>query len=358
MGKWVWRLLVEEDSFWSRILQAKYGQEGGRVRFEEGVGSIWWRSLNNIRKGAGFLDSRWLLDNIIWTVGDGGDSLFWKDPWLNECPLNHTFARLYDLAENKLISVSDMFELGWAADGNGWRWRRPLRAWEEDLLSNCIVCLSNVVLQVNEKDSWVWKLHASHCYTVKSAYSLLTSTDTNLNEEFNRFLWIKSIPLKVNLFVWRLFLNRMPTKDNLHQRGILDASGLPCVTACGMEESIDHLFFRCNHYGKLWSLISRWLGFDTVFHGSIGTHSAQFCSLGGSSKSCFLLLITIWAAVLFTIWKDRNLWLFRAAHDSIESLAERIKIHSFWWLKAKYVLFDFDLSAWQQNPLSCCRAIV
>jgi len=40
MGKWVWRVLEERDGLWSLVLRAKYGEECGRVRFAEGVGSI------------------------------------------------------------------------------------------------------------------------------------------------------------------------------------------------------------------------------------------------------------------------------------------------------------------------------
>ena len=41
MGKWVWRVLEERKSLWSFVLRAKYGEDGGRVRLNKGVGSIW-----------------------------------------------------------------------------------------------------------------------------------------------------------------------------------------------------------------------------------------------------------------------------------------------------------------------------
>ncbi|GAU46155.1 hypothetical protein TSUD_401590 [Trifolium subterraneum] len=133
-GKWVWRLLVEHDSLWSMVLKAKYSEEGGRVRFDEGVGSVWWRSLNRVRSGAGLLDSRWLKDNLIRKIGNGREALFWKDPWLDDCSLARSFGRLFDLAENKLITVHDMYEAGWGVGGEAWKWRRRLYAWEEDLV--------------------------------------------------------------------------------------------------------------------------------------------------------------------------------------------------------------------------------
>ncbi|GAU47989.1 hypothetical protein TSUD_272340 [Trifolium subterraneum] len=328
-GKWIWRILEEKDSLWKQVLT-----------------------------GVGLLDPRWLVDNIVRKVGDGRNTLFWKDNWLDDGPVERSFSRLYALAENKLVTVADMCDLGWGPNGEGWRWRRGLRAWEEDLVKECITRLSNVFMQVTEQDKWVWKLHPSSCYNVKSAYSYLTESDVHLNEDYNRFMRVKSLPLKVNLLMWRLFLNKLPTKDNLLRRGILDGSGILCDTLCGKEENVDHLFFQCEHYGKIWALISGWLGFVTAFQGTLSSHSTQFCGMGGLSKSCHILLTTIWAATLFIIWKDRNSRVFKAKHATIEVLVEHIKLQSYWWLKANYVLFDFDYSFWHNNPFNCRQAFV
>ncbi|GAU40836.1 hypothetical protein TSUD_287740 [Trifolium subterraneum] len=308
--KWVWRLLEEGDSFWCEVLRAKYGQMGGRVCFSEGVGSSWWRTLNQIRDGVGLMDSRWLKDNIITKVGDGRNTLFWTEPWLEDCPFYRSFSRLFDLAENKFITVADMHGLGWGVGGEAWKWRRRLHAWEEELVLECVERLSNVVLQVNEHDRWVWKLHPSHCYTVRSAYAFLTATDINLNEGFNR------------------------------------------------TEDVDHLFFQCPVYSRLWASVSKWMGVETAFHGTLILHFNQFCGLGGSSKSSNTLLIIIWVAVLFIIWKDRNHRIFKGGQDSLEAMVEKVKFQSYWWLKSCYVLFDYNFSFWRQHPLNCCQAIV
>jgi len=93
--------------------------------------------------------------------------------------------------------------------------------------------LSNFVLQDGMSDSWVWRLHSSHNYTVQSAYSYLTVVDINITEEFQQFLWLIAVLLKVNIFVWRLFLNRLATKDNLRKRNVIDVSLVSCVALCG-----------------------------------------------------------------------------------------------------------------------------
>ena len=91
-------------------------------------------------------------------------------------------------------------------------------------------------------DRVVWKLHLSHKYKVKSAYSYLTAVDTNSTEDLHNFLWLKAVPLKVNIFFWHLFLNRLVKKDNLRKRNVLDVSLESCATSCEELEDMDHFF--------------------------------------------------------------------------------------------------------------------
>jgi len=47
-----------------------------------------------------------------------------------------------------------MFFLGWGATGGGWQWRRALWVWEEELVEECRLLLSNVSLQPLSYDVW------------------------------------------------------------------------------------------------------------------------------------------------------------------------------------------------------------
>jgi len=299
-----------------------------------------------------------MVDNIVRKVGDGCTTLFWEDPWLLDVPLAASFPRLFDLSVFKLVTVWEMFMLGWGADGGAWRWRRRLFAWEEGLLGECVERLSNFVLQVDLADRWVWKLHSTHKYTVHSAYSYLTSVDNNISEDFKHFLWLKVVLLKVNIFVWRLFLNRLATKDNLHKRNVLATNNVANSALCGKEEEMDHLFFQCDHYGRLWLLILNWFYIATALPGDLYTHANQICALRGLSKNSRTAFSIIWISILFVIWKDRNRRIFQNHFDHLEALLERVKFQTYWWLKANYILFTFDYQFWRQNPLRCLQAVM
>ena len=108
LGKWCWRMLEDTNSLWYRVLCVCYGQEGGRLCVDRGEGSMWWKTMRNIRKGVGHVDEGWLRDNISRKRGDGNSTLFWVDPWLDGMPQNDCFRRLYVLADNKLATVVDL----------------------------------------------------------------------------------------------------------------------------------------------------------------------------------------------------------------------------------------------------------
>ncbi|PNX61407.1 receptor-like kinase, partial [Trifolium pratense] len=101
LGKWCWRLLVDREGLWFRVLAGRYRVERGRLCEGGARGSTWWRELARIRDGGG-------------EAGRG---------WFRE--------RLFDLAKNKSASVAEMFMRRWEAEGEAWVWRRQLRAWEE-----------------------------------------------------------------------------------------------------------------------------------------------------------------------------------------------------------------------------------
>jgi hypothetical protein len=59
-------------------------------------------------------------------------------------------------------------------------------------------------------------------------------------------LWKTDIPSKVNVFEWRLLLNRLPTMAALFHRGVLvNPHDISCVFCLLNVEDTTHLFFSC-----------------------------------------------------------------------------------------------------------------
>ncbi|PNX84715.1 receptor-like kinase [Trifolium pratense] len=102
-------MLVDREWLWFRVLVARYGVERGILREGWARGSVWWREVVRIRDGGEGVGGGWFGEHTSKKVGDESDTFFWTDPWVDETPLCERFARLFDLTENKLASVAEMF---------------------------------------------------------------------------------------------------------------------------------------------------------------------------------------------------------------------------------------------------------
>jgi len=108
------------------------------------------------------------------------------------------------------------------------------------LESECCALLLTIVLHVDVNDRWILQLHASSKYNVTSAYNFLTSRDQPLNND-NTIISPKEVPLKVNIFTWRLIRNRLSTINNLIRRHVLQPNTSFCSCGCGSQEDVDHM---------------------------------------------------------------------------------------------------------------------
>ncbi|GAU44678.1 hypothetical protein TSUD_243750 [Trifolium subterraneum] len=163
--------------------------------------------------------------------------------------------------------------------------------------------------------------------------------------------WHKLIPSKVSCLVWRLFQNRVATKDNLSRRGVIGQGSLQCVGECGVEEeSASHLFFECPVFAGVWYRICKWLGVSTVFHNEGLSHLEQFEGLTGIGRVFVDRVSVIWFASIWCIWKARNDKVFKNKEVHIDKIIESVKILSWNWLKFKASNLEYNMAHWCLNP--------
>lgn len=137
------------------------------------------------------------------------------------------------------------------------------------------------------------------------------------------------IPLKIVLFVWHLFRDRLPTKDNLFRRGVIGADLRMCVSGCGSLETSSHLLFHCNTFGYFWYYIYRWFGISSATPYSVTDHFTQFIYAAGGAKAGQSIMQMLWFATVWKIWKERNNMIFNAKECSIIQVVDKIKSLSF-----------------------------
>ncbi|GKB68686.1 RNA-directed DNA polymerase, eukaryota, reverse transcriptase zinc-binding domain protein [Tanacetum coccineum] len=72
----------------------------------------------------------------------------------------------------------------------------------------------------------------------------------------NATRWNRAIPIKANVFLWRLALNKLPSRVNLEKKGI-DVDSLLCPICNDDVETVNHIFLSCDMAKDLCALLAR-----------------------------------------------------------------------------------------------------
>ncbi|GJR56432.1 hypothetical protein Tco_1406953 [Tanacetum coccineum] len=168
MFKWVWHFITQGSSLWSRFIKVIHGIRGVLDCSSNTHRHSPW--LDIIREISSLKSKKLdLLTFVRKKMGNGEDTTFWDEVWLGEKPMKLDFPRLYALESCKLI-----------------------------------------------RDRWHWSMESTGVFSVKSVRNLLD--DSLLHFVGVPTRWVKVIPIKVNVFAWRLRLDNLPSQMNLSLR--------------------------------------------------------------------------------------------------------------------------------------------
>nr|GEW43399.1 RNA-directed DNA polymerase, eukaryota [Tanacetum cinerariifolium] len=190
-------------------------------------------------------------------IGNGLHTRFWKDLWIGDCILSGLFPRMFALDAVKDISVAGKLQSPLVSS-----FRRNVRGGIEEQQLEHLVALLDYVILSNSNDRWVSDLNGDGVFRVKDVRNLLD--EFFLPRADVRTRWVKNIPIKVNIFAWRLALDRLPTRANLVQRNVVTESQ-SCPLCDAILEDTSHLFFNCSLPRDVTRLLCRWwnLGVQT-----------------------------------------------------------------------------------------------
>ncbi|GJX38651.1 RNA-directed DNA polymerase, eukaryota [Tanacetum coccineum] len=99
--------------------------------------------------------------------------------------------------------------------------------------------------------------------------------------------WVKSIPIKINIFAWRVSLDKLPTRLNLSLRG-LDIPSIICPLCSIVVESTSHLLFSCQLARQLMIKVVHWweLEYQAFTHMRIGFFGSKISEFPSGSRMC------------------------------------------------------------------------
>nr|GEV32664.1 RNA-directed DNA polymerase, eukaryota [Tanacetum cinerariifolium] len=197
------------------------------------------------------------------------DTCFGYDNWLGDKPLKDLFPRLFALELNKEVTVADKVQ---------------------GVVSSSFRC------PVDLRFIWRWE------FRVKEVRNFLDNLFLPSYADATK--WVKYIPNKINVFVWRARRDFLPTRVNLSRRGILlESSSCPlCLTS---EENIHHVLFGCGLAENIFRRICRWWELDWQALESFSDWNYWFSLIRLSSK-VKALLEGVFCVAWWSIWGFRN----------------------------------------------------
>ncbi|GKA64581.1 hypothetical protein Tco_0764288 [Tanacetum coccineum] len=121
---------------------------------------------------------------------------------------------MYALETQKNISVA----LKLSHDDLLCSFRRAPRAGAEELQYIQLVKIMEGITLFDSNDRWRWSLEGCGEFTVASVRNLLNANSLPVVSFKTR--WIKVVPIKVNIHVWKVKLDILPTRLNISKREI------------------------------------------------------------------------------------------------------------------------------------------
>ncbi|GJX72620.1 integrase, catalytic region, zinc finger, CCHC-type containing protein [Tanacetum coccineum] len=149
----------------------------------------------------------------------------------------------------------------------------------------------------------------SEC-SVKSVRQLID--DSKLPKEEVATRWVKVMPIKINVFAWRVRLDKLPTRLNLSLKGI-DISTIVCPLCHASIESGSHIFFSCPMARHLWRILMHWWELGDI---DLASYDDWLLWLNSSriSKQLKEILECVCYVQWWLIWRVRNWLLFGATN--------------------------------------------
>lgn len=338
--KWVWRFLAHEPTLWSRVVKAIHG-DGGNIDGvpRKGVTTCWTNIINEVKvlasKGIN------LMSFMKKKMGNGLSTLFWEDGWCEGGKFKDRFPRAYALENNKQITVGNKL----AQPSLSYSFRRdPRGGLEETQVQEMLNLVQPVVLN-QSLDKWIWSLNSSGEYSVASFRYLIDKHLLPISEM--KTSWIRYVPIKANIFAWKVMTNSLPTRFNISRRGI-DIMSLECVNCEVGIETTNHLFFTCDMAKNLSQLIARWWDVPFTDCDSYADWKTWIdnVKMPKKNKNMFEgIFFVMW----WSLWNFRNKKMFQDKFISKATFFDEIICNSYYWCRYRSkTMFSWD--DWFKNP--------
>ncbi|GJT46465.1 RNA-directed DNA polymerase, eukaryota [Tanacetum coccineum] len=208
-----------------------------------------------------------------------------------------------------------------------------------DNLGSCSLSLQD--------DRWYWDLNGDGEFMVKDVRNLLDEAVLPHADYPTR--WVKYIPIKINIFAWKISLDRIPSKINLQKKGVSMEYNF-CSICDEDVEDISHIMFKCEMASIMHQKICRWWQIDMNHVSSYAEWLSWFKNIHIPSKKK-LMLEGVFYISWWQIWNFRNQILFGSSIPRRSTVFDDIVARSFTYVSSRCKK-KFSWIDWMSNPSS------
>nr|GEV48074.1 RNA-directed DNA polymerase, eukaryota [Tanacetum cinerariifolium] len=183
----------------------------------------------------------------------------------------------------------------------------------------------------NKVLAWICDLSGDGEFRVKEVRNFLDNLF--LPSYANATRWVKYIPIKINVFVWRARRDFLPTRVNLSRRGILLESS-SCPLCLSSKENIHHVLFGYDLVENIFRRICRWWELDWQTLESFSDWNYWFSLIRLSSK-VKTLLEGVFCVAWWSIWGFMNRTVYNEMPPRRSVLFDDIMSLSYNWFSSR-----------------------
>ncbi|XP_058759622.1 uncharacterized protein LOC131632923 [Vicia villosa] len=307
------------------------------------------------------------MSNIRCSVGKGNKILFWSSLWWGDQTFQSYFPDLFDVSTNKFSTIFDSVN----RFGEGISWLPTAFMGSADTVAAFTASsaafgfqwqqlnslLAAVRFSSSGEDNFEWFPNLTGTFSMASVSQMSAAVKCCAWQpqtiSLLKISWKLSLPLRIQIFAWRFFTSRLPTKDALISRGVVNIPNQWCVFYGNVPESLPHIFFSCHVSLKVWERIFVWLGEEVLFSFE---EFLEFDVVQEKVKAVNVRvkINTIWMALIWSIWSMRNSIIFYQVPFCFDMVVYNVIYFSWSWL-ARIVL-NTSISTfyeWYKLPLDC-----
>ena len=294
LAKLNWRLHMEKDAIWSKVLRSKYCSKrrlGARNKDRLPCSRTWKAmkmGMEVFKKG------------IRWIPGRNSELSLWHDNWTSNGPLRSLIQGPI-AAEEEHLKVRDVLRT------DGWDWSDISLQIPKEVLME-IRSIPYSMTAPNEDDKLVWNGKNKGDFDLKSAYTLAIGSMDGDDKFTGRWIWKSETLPRIKTFLWQCMHYSIGIGECLVRRCLSESDVCPM---CNREpKTIIHRLRDCSFLRDTWFK----LGINpssSFYEGNLQYWLEMNCKDGSHKVRHQPPWKIVFPFAIWCIWKDRNNFVFR-----------------------------------------------